>query len=233
MSITRNGDILGSATASVDHGSITAPAAVSVDLGGVVDLFPTMPGLKWDRKRKSIWKTLIRESVSGKEARAGLWSYPRLQYSLSYEFLRVEDVHFEWQILEGFFHLHKGSLVSFLYLDPMDNAVIDQLIGRGGGGRTDWQMVRTFGQSGANYLMPVKHFRAAPTIYVDGVVRPTGWSIDSNGLLSFDSAPDDGTTITADIEFYWPVRFVDEESEFSQFMYRFFENQKVELITLK
>ena len=42
-----------------------------------------------------------------------------------------------------------------------------------------------------------------------------------------------GQTITADLTYYWPCRFLADQYDFSKFMNRLWEQKKLDFITLK
>lgn len=232
MSIQRLGTVIAPAAQSLDRGLITQGLSSVLDFGSVADLFPDPPGLQWDVHRQPMWKTILHTSASGRDTGAGLWAYPRWQYTLSYELLRSTDLEFEWQVMAGFFNQHKGRLIPFFYLDPEDNSVTDQFVGYGDNETTRFQLQRTLGQSGAGFTEPVQAVTSA-TIYIDGLPETSGISIDRYGMLTFDAAPASGVLITADLSWCWRCRFLADQADFRNFMYKYWELQKVEFITLK
>jgi len=72
------------------------------------------------------------------------------------------------------------------------------------------------------------------TVYVAGVRKTQGTDYTiSNGLVSFASAPANGTAITADFQCLWRVRFAQDQLEFGNFMYLLWECKKVELMSVR
>ena len=67
------------------------------------NIFPDLPGLSWNRKKTPMWSTKIQTAASGKELRASYYSYPKWQFSLSYEVLR-DTGQAEIQSLIGLFN---------------------------------------------------------------------------------------------------------------------------------
>jgi uncharacterized protein (TIGR02217 family) len=197
------------------------------------DLFPTLPGLRFDNKRIPVWSTKTNTSVSGKQQRAAFWSYPKWRYSLSYELLRADTAHEELQTFIGFFNEHRGAWDSWLYRDPSDNTVTGQSIGLGNGTATDFQLVRTYGANGNTFAEPMTAIDGDPTIYVAGVeIDPADYTVSDTGLVTFDTAPASGA-ITADFSYFFRCHFIADELEFNQFMYQLWEAQTVEFETLK
>jgi uncharacterized protein (TIGR02217 family) len=197
------------------------------------DVFPVLKGLTFNNTRTPVWSTITHRSVSGKQQRASLWSYPVWRYKLSYEILRADTAHQELQTLVGFFLEHRGSWDSWLYEDPSDNTVTGQPIGTGNGVTAQFQLVRTYGANGNTFAEPMTAINGAPTIYVAGVeVDPADYTISDAGLVTFDTAPASGA-ITADFSYYFRCHFTTDELEFNQFMYQLWEAQTVEFETLK
>lgn len=110
------------------------------------DVFPTLPGLTFDFHRLPTHKTQIEESVSGAEYRGLQMLTPRYTYKATYEFLRDQrQGQDELRTLLGFFNSHHGSFDSWLFVDPDDFAVTNQLFGTGDASTLAFQLVRTLG----------------------------------------------------------------------------------------
>ncbi len=193
-------------------------------------VFPSLPGLKWNIKRTPIWKTLMQESVSGKEASVSLMSYPLRRYSLAYEFLRA-GAEAELQTLEGFFNLRRGRHDTFLYNDPDDYSVTDQSFGTGDGTTSGFYLARTRG----DFTEPVQSLNSAPVIKVAGVTQTltTDYTISALGLVTFVTPPADGAAITWSGTYYWRCRFLRDESEFDQFLKDLWSLNRIEFRTVK
>ncbi len=191
-------------------------------------VFPDLPGLTWTITRTPIWKTLKQTVASGLENRVGLWSLPQWQWTLIYEFLRSSAAFGELQSLVGFFNARQGSYDTFLFRDPSDCSVTGQQIGIGDGTTASFQLVRSFG----GFTEPVKEVNGTPVVYANGVAV-SGWAVGNTGIVTFDSAPASGAVVSADINYYWRVRFVDDQYDFDNFMYQLWECKKLQLISVK
>src|SRR5579871_6203290 len=95
-------------------------------------VFPALAGLAYPVTRTPVFKTLVQESVSGKENRAALQLYPRWKWSLSFNFLR-DDSNNEFRELLGFFLAQQGAYDSFLFDDVDDDTAVAQSLGVGNG----------------------------------------------------------------------------------------------------
>lgn len=125
-------------------------------------VFPTLPGLTWDVIRRPNFSTRIQTATSGKKNTAAFWTYPIWDFSLTYNFLRETTGYTELQTLAGFFLARQGGFDSFLYTDPIDNAVTGQAVGTGDGVTTAWVLPRAW----AGFVEPVWALNGAPAIYV-------------------------------------------------------------------
>jgi len=192
-------------------------------------VFPTLPGLTWDIKRSPEFKTTIVTGADGGETRIGNWVYPLWHWKLTYEFLR-DDATDELRTLLGFFLARSGRLDDFLLLDPDDCEVTGQVIGVGDGTTATFQCARELG----GYAEPVTVLRENPVIYLGGVRRTAGWSVGlTTGLVTFAPVPARGTVITADLSYYWRVRFDMDMAEFNQFAEKLWDLQECSLVSVR
>lgn len=193
-------------------------------------VFPSLPGLSWGITKTPMWKTVTHESVSGMELRAALMTYPRYRISMRYEVLRAGGGFAELQELIGFFNARRGSWDDFLWLDPDDNTVSGAGFGTGDGATKTFSMGRSFG----GFVEPVQAFVSDPQVFVNGVQKatPADYSI-SNGRVTFVTAPANGAALTWSGQFYKRVRFMNDETEFEQFLKDLWSSKRVDLITVK
>jgi len=191
-------------------------------------VFPVLPGLKWNIKRASLWKTLKQESVSGKEMSVALMTYPNRRYSLAYEVLRA-GAEAELQTLEGFFNLRRGRHDTWLYNDPDDYTVTDQSFGTATGTTAPFQLIRTRG----GFTEPVQAINGTPTIKLAGVTKTEGvdYTRSATGLITPLSAWTGALTWTGN--YYWRCKFLSDEAEFDQFLKDLWQLQRIEFRTVK
>lgn len=196
-------------------------------------VFPTFAGTTFPVQRTPMWDTQVQTSVSGKEVRQAFWTYPIYQWDLSINLLRSDSVNAEFQALMGFFNARQGKFDTFLYQDADDNSITGQVIGVGDGSTTNFPLVKDLG----GFVEPILAPNVVSHVYVNGV-DPGGWSVTnwgtiSPGLISFGTAPANGTTISADFTYYYPCRFLDDKLQFSLFMTQFYSAKKVSWQSVK
>ena len=102
-------------------------------------VYPTLPGLQFPIGKTPVLRTQVIQAVSGREVRGSYQQYPLYEFSLSYEFLRDNNLGTEADTLLGFVLTVGGMLQSFLYNDATDNAVTAQTLGTGNGTTTAFQ----------------------------------------------------------------------------------------------
>lgn len=187
-------------------------------------VFPTLPGIAWPVIKIPEWSTKVQKSASGRELRAAFFSYPLWRFRLTFNVLRQADL----TTLAGFFNARQGSFDTFLFLDPVDNSVTNQNFGVGDGTTKKFQLARTYG----GVVEPVFGAIGTPAVKVNGV--STGaFTIDNNACVTFTTAPAAGAVLSWTGQYYFRCRFVQDSSEFEQFMSNLWNLKKLEFITVK
>lgn len=208
--------------------------AVSAAVGGAVsnEIFPAMPGLKWDVSKVPNFSTAVQRSVGGREVRAAFQPYPIWQWSLAFEFLRETTGFTEFQQLAGFYTARQGCFDSFLYEDPTDKTATDQNFGTGDGTTVAFQLRRRLGSGGL--YEPIYNLNGAPVIKKAGVTQstPADYSVSSTGLVTFTSPPAGAAALTWSGGYYWRVRFADDMADFVNFADKFWRANQISLVQL-
>lgn len=201
-------------------------------------IFPSnedLPGIEWNVKKAPINSTRILTARSGLEYRAPNWSFPKYRWTLSFSVLRQDRWGLtELQSLLGFCLGRQGMYEDFLYTDPTDYTVAGQLLGVGTGSQTDFPLVRTLGE----WTDPNLVGNTIGAVYVNGVAQTSGWSLVKSGrfgldTIRFDTAPPYGENVTADFSWYFPVRFMQDDPEFSNIFWQLWENKKIQFQSVK
>lgn len=201
-------------------------------------VFPSLAGLEYPVRRTPIFNKIVQTAASGNEVRAALWSMPRWQWTLSFNFLR-DDSNNEFRTLLGFYLARQGAYDSFLFTDPDDNSVTSQTIATTDGASRLFQLNRTFGGFTENVLAP----NTVTTLKVNGVTKVqgtdyyvAGWqdaTYPPGTIYFLLGIPAAGNPITVTYSYYWPVRFLEDQYDFDKFMNKLWEQKKLELISLK
>ena len=145
--------------------------------------------------------------------------------------LRTKASINELEKLAGFFNERRGSFDSFLYEDPTDNKVTEQLIGNVVQGVTRYQLVRNYG----GFTEPVLAVKGVPVVKVGGVALTHGrdFTIDNNGVLVLNTPQTPGRPITWTGGFYFRVRFTSDTVDFENFIGHLWSAKKIEFTSLK
>ena len=159
-------------------------------------------------------RTQIVELASGDEERNASWANSRRRYDAAYGIRRADDL----ASVVAFFEARNGRLYGFRFKDWADfksclpsqtPSAADQVIGTGDGTTTAFQLVKRYASGSQTWTRSItKPVAGTVLVAIDGVMQASGWSIDTTtGLITFDTAPVAGASITAGFEFDVPVRF--------------------------
>ncbi len=159
-------------------------------------------------------RTQIVELASGDEERNASWANSRRRYDVAYGIRRADDL----AAVVTFFEARNGRLYGFRFKDWADwksclpsqtPAATDQVIGTGDGTTTTFQLVKAYSSGSQSWTRTItKPVAGSVTVAIDGVEQATGWSIDTTtSLVTFNTAPASGVSITAGFAFDVPVRF--------------------------
>jgi uncharacterized protein (TIGR02217 family) len=108
------------------------------------------------------------------------------------------------------FHLNRlGAYQGFRFRDWSDFEGVNENIGTGNGGATDFQLRKVYTVAGSSAFRPIqKPVANSVSIFVDGVLETQNWTINhSTGVISRDTPVPNGLLIRASFEFDVPVWF--------------------------
>lgn len=167
------------------------------------------------------FSTSVSVTASGFERRNSLWSNARLRFDVG-PGVRSEA---ELGALIAFYRARRGPARGFRLRDPSDfssNGMTgaptsrDQLIGEGDGLRTDFPLVKRYGEGeDAQVRRITRPDIATILVSVDGLARAGSWVLDEGGTVVFEEAPPPGAKIRAGFLFDVPVRFAEDRLEVS------------------
>lgn len=200
------------------------------------DVLPFLPGRNFVESKKPMWSTDRNESVSGRETRRQLWSYPRWSFELSHEFLRNSVETNELVKVLAFFNAHAGGYKEFLYRDDEDYAVTDQAFGVGDGTTLEWKLTRTINTGSITFTEPVHGLYGIPAVTVNGVakVHPSDFVVSGDyAKITFATPPANGTVLRWTGEFFFVCRFDEDELDFKQMVSRLWENRSLTFTSVK
>ena len=192
-------------------------------------IFPTLAGIDINRTKTPEWKTVVHQSVNGKESRTSMMSAPIWNFQLAINTLRTTTPIDEMAQMLSFYNQMGGSYDTFLYLDPYDNAVTNQVFTIADGTTTKYQLYRNI----QSFLEPIQNVVGAPSIYSNGVLLTSGYTISSTGVVTFTTAPISGKSLSWTGQFYFRCRFTDDTQDFDQFTYNMYEMKKISFRSVK
>lgn len=153
------------------------------------------------------FNTRIRALKNGQERRNANWNQVRHRFTLPFQNIRDSAYLAD---LKSVFLAMRGQTHSFLAKDWSDYQATGEPLGNAPSGTTAVQLqkVATFGS--ASYTRTITRPRSGTvTVYEDGT--PKAGTIDTaTGLFTPSAAWDEGKALTADFQFYVPVRFASD-----------------------
>lgn len=193
-------------------------------------VFPSLPGISAERDAEPMFDNIVQRSSAGRRYAMGKRLYPVWRFTLRFNFLRQRAGYTELTALQGFFLQRRGSLQDFLLMDREWNSVdAPQAFGVGDGSTTRFRLV----QARAGFVEPIGAVRGTPTIRAAGsVVAASGYSIDDDGWVTFNTAPAAGAALDWTGGFYYRVAFAKASLTFTQFLKDLYSVDGVELETV-
>ena len=200
-------------------------------------VYPTLPGLGYSVLWEPQFSNMpTAKSASGAELDLALAAAPLHMFTLTYNFLRDSIGNTEFKTLMGFFLSLNGNVGRFLFKNPDDYKVKQQLIGTTDGTTHVWQLVRTFGDADNSGTEPVGYVDLTQpfNMYLNGVLQPAdSYSVAQtapvNQMLVFNGTPTTGKIITVDMNYFYYCKFSTPNLSFEKFMNQLWTIKKVEL----
>ncbi|WP_299659946.1 DUF2460 domain-containing protein [uncultured Ruegeria sp.] len=161
-------------------------------------------------------RTDIVTLANGFEERNTPWAHSRRRYDAGLGMRSLDDV----ETLISFFEARQGQMFGFRWKDWSDfksgaaSAGVDkgdQVIARGDGETTTFQLVKTYSSGGFSYVRPIlKPVLGTVTLGLDQDAQREGVDFEVDlaiGRVTFTTPPPKQVEITAGFEFDVPVRF--------------------------
>ncbi len=176
----------------------------------------------------------IRSRTKSARLSLSLWLF-----TLSFAFLRDEPAagFDELRTLIGFYMSCRGGYDAFLFRDPADCEITGQYLGIGDSSATVFQLQRTMGTKlpGGGFAEPIVAPNNIHAIYFDGIIQNSAnYTVDTGtGRITFLQPPPAGLVITADFSYWFRCRFLDDRSDFENFMYGLWQLKKLSFISVR
>jgi uncharacterized protein (TIGR02217 family) len=184
------------------------------------------------------FSTSVSVTASGFERRSSQWTDARLRYDVG-PGIRSDA---ELGTLIAFFRARRGAARGFRLADPFDFSsngmtgaptMFDQLLGIGDGLTASFRLTKSYGDPSDPQMRPISRPREGTVLVsVDGVATPA-FTLESGGLVVFDTAPAESAAVRAGFLFDVPVRFAEDRLDISGSAFAAGEAPSVPLIEVR
>ena len=181
------------------------------------------------------FSTAVVTTAGGAEQRNSEWADARLRFDAGPGLRSQADV----ETLIAFFRARRGAAIAFRFEDPFDHSSAgmtgvpgpaDQPLGEGDGARTEFALVKTYGEQARRITRPVA---GTVRVSVAGAERTGGWTLAAGGVVRFDEPPAPGAAVAAGFRFDVPVRFAEDRLAVSRATFEAGEIPSVPLIEVR
>ena len=181
------------------------------------------------------FSTAIVTTASGAEQRNAEWADARLRFDAGPGVRSEAELH----ALIAFFRARRGAAVGFRFEDPFDNSsngmtgepgAADQRLGIGDGVRTEFPLIKAYGEQVRRVTRPVA---GSVRVAVDGVELTGGWTLAGKGRVVLDAPPAEGLEVRAGFRFDVPVRFAEDRLSLGRATFAAGEIPSVPLIEIR
>ena len=183
-------------------------------------ILPTFAGQGWSVHKRPTFSTRVASHVSGREVRSALYAATLYEFELTFDALASMPTAglnglgaTSLQGLLGFYLQCQGQLGTFLYVDPTDCTAKGQVIAIGDGVTTAFTLVRTLG----SFTEPVSYVTQLNAVYLNGGAQ-SGYSLAVPNVLTLAAAPAAGVGVTADFNYAFLCRFLDDQQDLENVM---------------
>jgi uncharacterized protein (TIGR02217 family) len=175
---------------------------------------------------EAAFSTAVVTTASGAEQRNSDWADARLRFDAG------PGVRGEAELGEliGFFRARRGAAIGFRLEDPFDHEAADEMLGTGDGARTEFALVKRYGDQERRITRPVA---GSVEVSVAGEARLSGWTLEPGGRVRFDAPPAAGAEVRASFRFDVPVRFAEDRLSVSRATFEAGEIPSVPLIEIR
>lgn len=190
-------------------------------------VFPTLPGQSWSVVRQPLFSVTLRQAPNFREAREIIMTQCFYEFELSYDMIRNKSGYTELDQIAGLFLTMRGGYDYFRFTDPNDFSITAGSLGIGDGINKVFIFARATGPS---YYEAIGYLNTLTGVYINGVLQsPSSYVITQPNVLTFNSAPANGATITATFTYYFLCRFLDDSQQYDQFCSTMYELNQVRL----
>lgn len=153
--------------------------------------------------------TVVSESESGVEQRYQKWLRPRRTFRIKLDARAVTEADNVWRM----YIRHKGAYDSFLFANPNESPVTAETVGSGDGVKSVFYLGSKVSLSTGDAIIVANSQAVTRSIGGTGdYLSFTAYAIDNGiGQITTNSVLPSGDVLRANYEFYYRVRFRDDQ----------------------
>lgn len=193
--------------------------------------FPTLRGQTLDVVRSPKWNTTVQKALTGKRTTISYQFYPRIHFELSFDILRDDLATSDLKALIGLYNQLSGAYDTFLFVDPDFNTISSgnqSPFGVGDGSTTVFQLTALYANAGGTgWYEMTQSLNGAPSIYINGGLQSSGYTVGSTGVVTFTTAPAANANLTWAGGFYYRCSFDEDDLDLNKFMNQWWEAKKI------
>jgi len=188
-------------------------------------VFPVTTNMEFNSKFTEICDgVVVKKTGTGRRKTLSRRAYS--DFGIQVKFIGLDDDQVDE--IAGFIGQHHGEAHEFLWRDPKYYQVAGVRIGTGDGVTTQFQLLRNLAD---RYVYPITDIVTGTlTVYVNG--SAVAVSSITGGLVTLDTAPAQGSIVTATFQYYWRVAFDQSKFNWTDPFYNLNKFETISLITV-
>lgn len=164
-----------------------------------IQVWPVLTGIAVRSSKAQRWNTTVEKAGSGRMRSNTSQLLPLWSITIKYSMLDDE----KYRTIMGFVATLHGAHKPFYWLDPEDYQETGIQLPQNVNG--SYQCVMKMG----NYVEAVEKVDQL-SVYIDGALQSSSTYTVNNGAITFDTAPAEGSVVTADYRYYWKMHLPED-----------------------
>ena len=174
------------------------------------------------------FSTSISKTKNNQEIRNSNWQEPNFRYKLLYNNCSQKL----YEKLKSFFIICRGKEKSFVFFDVNDNEIKSQILGKGDGEKTKFQIFKIYAYDNYYYERKINIVKNVKIYQNNLLINPNKYTI-TDGIITFLQPPENGNIISIDATFYIKARFDNDNFNVIQKTFNNVEISDISIVEVK